>query len=312
MDWEAHRAYQRSAPAREGLKALAAAVSRGSRPVHVRRLGGGLSTATHAIDLRTKGGKILGVVLKRFRDPHPSASREWQRLVFADTLPVPSPAPLALDESGEWFGKPALVMRRLPGRPSLRPTDVAKWIEQIAHTLAAIQRSPTRGAPRIVREPHTVEDWKPPDGLPTNALVKEAITAIRRQLPAALRGDRVFGHSDYHPGNLLWSRGILTGVADWSSAKILPRELEVSYCRTEVNVLLDARAAELFAKSYEGVWGEPLEHLRLWDLVCGLWAVRWSHMWIEAYKEQGRSDLSFARARPRIEAFIRRALAPRR
>ena len=83
-DRETHRAFLRSRPSAEGLRAMADTVERGARVERVRRLGGGLSSATSAIRLRTRSGRSTDVVLKRFRSDNPVG--EWRRLRYATNI----------------------------------------------------------------------------------------------------------------------------------------------------------------------------------------------------------------------------------
>ena len=236
MDWATHRAHLLSSPAREGLAQLAHEIAPGSLAIRVRRLGGGLATSTHSVDLQSKARKVLRVVLKRYRAEDRTSLLEWDRLSFARGLSVPSPEPLALDVSGEWFGTPALVMSRLPGRACVLPKHLDPSLEQMATALVKIQDRTVSQAPAALRRPHLVENWKPPSDLRRSEIVKRAI-----------------GHGDFHPGNLLWSREQLTGVIDWSSARIGPRAYEVAYCRADLTVLIGADAAERFRQIYERV-----------------------------------------------------------
>ncbi|MBW3587905.1 MAG: aminoglycoside phosphotransferase family protein [Actinobacteria bacterium] len=309
MDLEAHRAHQLSRPAREGLAELAREVAPGSRAVRVRRLGGGLGTATHSLDLEARTGSVMRLVLKRYREDDGAAKSEWERLKFAHVLPVPSPEPVAHD-AGEWFGAPALVMSRLKGHPSVMPEHLDPWLAEIAKALVAIQDHPMRKAPAVLRRPHWVEGWEPPDDLRRSKLVGRAIDAIREGLPEALGSRRAIGHGDYHPGNLVWSRNKLTGVVDWSMTRISPRAYEVGYCRTDLTVLIGAEAAERFRRAYEEVCGESLgEELFVWDLVCSLNALRSGRFWVGAYREQGKKNLTARHVWPRVSVLMRRALA---
>ncbi len=309
MDWKTHRAHQLSLPAREGLAGLTKEIAPGSRAIRVRRLGGGIATATHSVDLLARSGKVLQVVLKRYREHDKTAALEWDRLSFARDLLVPSPEPLALDVSGAWFGAPALVMSRLPGRPNVAPKRLDLWLDQIAMALVTIQDAPMAGAPAALRRPQTVERWEPPTDLGQSELVKNAIAAIRKNLPEALKAKRAVGHGDFHPGNLVWSRERLTGVVDWSGTRIGPRAYEVAYCRTDLTVLFGADVAERFRRAYEQFWGHHLgDDLWVWDLICALGAIRWGHLWVVAYCEQGRTDLTPRHVWPRTATLIRNAL----
>ncbi|MBW3589336.1 MAG: aminoglycoside phosphotransferase family protein [Actinobacteria bacterium] len=269
-----------------------------------------MATSTHSVDLESKTRKVLRVVLKRYRVEDRTSLLEWDRLSFARGLPVPSPEPLALDASGQWFGTPALVMSRLPGRACVLPKRLDPWLEQMATTLVNIQDRPMSGTPAALRRPHLVDNWKPPSDLRRSDIVKRAIVSVRRNLAEALEAGRAIGHGDFHPGNLLWSRERLTGVIDWSSARIGPRAYEVAYCRADLTVLIGADAAERFRQVYERVWGQSLGNdLWVWDLICALDAMKWGHLWAVAYREQGRTDLTARHVWPRAAALARNALA---
>jgi hypothetical protein len=112
--WDEHRRHLTSRPPPEGLVALANAVAPRSSVHRVRRLGGGLGSATHAITLRERSGTTVDVVLKRYKanaDPRD----EWARLRYATRLDVTTPEPVAFDRRGEWFSTPAIVTRRVAG-----------------------------------------------------------------------------------------------------------------------------------------------------------------------------------------------------
>ncbi len=311
MDWKAHRAHQLSPLPREGLAAMAKEISPGSRVVRVRgRLGGGLATATHAVELQPRSGKTFGLVIKRYGADDDTIGDEWGRLRFAHGLDLLTPEPLGRDLKGEWFGTPALVMTRLPGHPNVRPRDLDTWLREIAAALVTIQSVPLRKATASLRKVHRVEDWEPPQGLRQTDLLKRAVNAVRRNLPDALKAGRAIGHGDFHPGNLLWSRERLTGVVDWSAARIGPRAHEVAYCRADLAVLMGAGAAEDFGRIYEQISGQRLgEDLWVWDLTCGLAALRGGRFWVQGYREQGATDLTPRHVWPRVATLIRRALA---
>lgn len=43
-----------------------------------------------------------------------------------------------------------------------------------------------------------------------------------------------FIHRDFHPGNVLWRRGRVTGVVDWQAASIGPAWADVAHCRANL------------------------------------------------------------------------------
>jgi hypothetical protein len=61
-------------------------------------------------------------------------------------------------------------------------------------------------------------------------------------------------HRDFHPGNVLWRRGQVSGVVDWMGACAGPAAADVAHCR--VNLLtMGAEVMERFTVMWERVAG---------------------------------------------------------
>src|SRR5436305_1861676 len=117
-----------------GWKALGEAVTPGARVTRLRRLKGGAG-GTDVYDVRLDRAPRR-VVVKLYPDGDGSASSEWRRLELAQRVTAPVPEPLAADLESVWFGGPALVMSRLPGRPDVTPDDADLWVAALAQALA--------------------------------------------------------------------------------------------------------------------------------------------------------------------------------
>jgi hypothetical protein len=50
---------------------------------------------------------------------------------------------------------------------------------------------------------------------------------------------------DFHPGNVLWRRGRLTGVVDWPAASVGPAVVDAAHCRANL-LSFDLRVADRF------------------------------------------------------------------
>jgi len=68
--------------------------------------------------------------------------------------------------------------------------------------------------------------------------------------------DQVFLHRAYHPGNVLWRRGNLTGVVDWQAASIEPRSADVWHCRATLLRAFTLETADRFVRCWESIAGE--------------------------------------------------------
>lgn len=268
----------------------------------VRRLGGGVAAESFAID--TTAG---AVVVKRYRRRTETIRSEWERLRFAQRVDAAVPRPLALDAEGRWLGMPAFAMTQLDGRPNVDPRDVDRWLQQLAHALAAIHDTDTTGAAGPLLQPSTVETWRPPTLRHPTALADRTVAAIQRHLPRA-SWRPVLIHGDFHPGNTLWRGGRLTGVVDWCASRLGPASYELAYCRADLALLLGRDAADRLTHHYTAITGTTPADLPVLDLVCGLDAFRKQVRILRGYRKEGRTD-SPQQFTARVTAFLRHALA---
>lgn len=289
---------------------MAAALGRGLKVARVRRLGGGIGSATSSVQLRDRSGRPLEVVIKRYHPRWPDmAPLEWERLTAAREVDVPSPEPLLLDQQGAWFGAPTLVISKLPGRPNLVPADRDAWVRQIAHTVSRLHAYDVRRARGALRRPHHASRWTPPDAAARWApLYQRAAERVQTALPIR-PAKRALCHGDFHPGNMLFQRDTLSGLVDWSSTRVGPAWFDVAYCRIELSLLFGVDTAEQFRAACADLLGPPPDELPVWDLMCALGAREWSHQWVLPYREQGARDISIHRFRARLRSFTARALA---
>lgn len=269
----------------------------------VRRLGGGTTAETFVLD--TSGGEI---VVKRYRRRRNDAARyEWERLRFAQRVGVPVPRPLALDAEGRWFGRPAFAMTRIPGRLNVDPTDVESWLRQLAQALAAIHVTDTAGAVGPLLRPPPIKTRRPPELHRPTPLVDRTVAAIKDGL-SRLTWPPVLTHGDFHPGNTLWRRDQLTGIADWTESRLGPAASDLAYCRTDVALLFGRAAAERLTHHYAASIGTVPADLPVFDLVWGLDAYRKRTRILRAHRAQGRAA-SPRQYSARVTALLRYALA---
>ena len=171
-------------------------------PTGLKRLTGGLECETYRLDL---GGRHL--VVKVLTKNGSDAATEFDNLLVVTDADVPTPVPVRLDDAGNWFGFPAIVMSALPGKPTLYPADVDGWIMGAAGGLAAVHDLDPGNA-RAVRAPRW-QRWRPL----IDRVGDEAGAVEERlgQLYERAEGDqKVFSHDDYNPGNVLFHDGDLS------------------------------------------------------------------------------------------------------
>ncbi len=231
-----------------------------SRVVSVRRLPGASSTAVHAVVLA--GGATL--VLRRyvwdsFRIDEPEAPvREVEALDYARRHGLPVPAVIAADPTGleGGDGVPAILMARVPGRalPSPDVRGLAALAAQVhsvdgagfGHRYFPWCRDTSTRPPRACRRP---ELWE------------RALELWRSAEPPY---QACFVHRDFHPGNVLWSRGGAAGLVDWANACVGPAGIDIATCRWNLQDWASEEAADDFVAAYEEMTGT--RHHPYWDV----------------------------------------------
>jgi aminoglycoside phosphotransferase (APT) family kinase protein len=252
-DDEQTRRLLRSRPPRQALAWAAARL--GGRVVSARALRGGMSSAVHLITVQRSGAERDQAVLRRYVRPDPDepdpAAREARALRLAEAADVPTPALLAVDPDGTEAGVPALLMTRLPGRVDWWPSDLDRWLERLAGLLPRIHGTALPGATLPRFAPYQQDSYRPP-GWARYPRVWER--AVEISLGPAPDLPAVLLHRDFHPGNVLWRRGRVSGVVDWLGACAGPAAADVAHCR--VNLLtMGPEVTERFTRRWERVAG---------------------------------------------------------
>jgi aminoglycoside phosphotransferase (APT) family kinase protein len=245
------------------------------------------------------------VIAKLYRDGDGTAPLEWGRLEFAQRVTAPVPKPIAADLESVWFGRPAVVMSRLPGRPEVTPKDTEPWVAALAQTLTQFHETALDGAEDALPRTPTDETWEPPAG-EHHPLTAAAVSAVTARLPS-LSSERVFTHGDFHPGNVLWQRGRITGVVDWSAARLDARWSELAYCRADVCLLLGPDVADRLADAYSDIVGDTSDELAVYDV---MWVFNIRHhadVALGAYREQGHAP-NYRLSLSYLDEQLRRAL----
>jgi aminoglycoside phosphotransferase (APT) family kinase protein len=182
------------------------------------------------------------------------AAREAQALRVIEGLELPTPRLLALDATGAGAGVPALLMSHLAGRVDWSPPNLDRWLERLAGPLPAIHALPLP-PPGVVRlfALYRQDCYRPPEWARRPAVWARAVEWFHRPAPDGA-SPGVFIHRDFHPGNVLWRRGRVSGVVDWASASIGPACVDVGHCRGNL-FGYGIQVAERFTAMWEGLSG---------------------------------------------------------
>lgn len=289
-------------PRHPGWRSLAEAVAPGARVTRLRRLAGAGTTDAYDVALDRAPRRV---VVKLYRDGDGTAPLEWSRLEFAQRVALPVPEPIVADLDSVWFGRPSVVMTRLPGRPDLAPADVEPWVRALAYALAAVHETPLDGADGAVTRPPRFETWRAPAG-EHDPLTAAAVGAVTSRLPPG-ESERVLTHGDFHPGNVLWRHGRISGVVDWSAARVDTRWYDLAYCRASVSYLLGPDTADRLTRAYSSIVGRISDELAVYDVMCVLSGRHYLAESLAADQQQGHAP-NYERSRAYLDEHLRRAL----
>jgi Ser/Thr protein kinase RdoA (MazF antagonist) len=209
------------------------------------------------------------------------------------------PEVVAFDD-GAALGRPALLMTWLPGVPVIERVDVTRLAANLArlHDATAPRELPAH-RPWLDIATVDVPEWSRDRGAWTTL-----ITVARRVRP---RAPDVFLHRDYHPGNVLWVGGVVSGIVDWPYACAGPRAVDVAHCRVNLALIDGIAAADAFLEAYRALVPSYV-HDRYWDAVDIL-SFSSDFAGVMAFNAFG-ADFTVDKLRDRADDFAR-ALAER-
>lgn len=258
-------------PPEATLRWVVDAVGAGASVRSIRRLRGGVSSAVHAIDVADADGRLHRLVLRRFvnaawfaREPD-LAEHEASVLALLKDSNVPAPELVAVDAAAEVCDAPAVLMTRLFGRVELVPRDMDSWLTRLANVLPAIHAADAPTSVRPYGAFNNVRELTPPGWSHNQVAWAKALDIANGAAPTE---PTVFIHRDYHPTNVLWQRGNVSGVVDWEDASRGPAGIDIGHCRRNLVCLHGVDVADRFLTAYETLAGS--KHHPYWDVVTAM------------------------------------------
>ena len=115
-------------------------------------------------------------------------------------------------------------------------------------------------------------------------------------------------HDDYWPGNVVWRRGRVGAIVDWTTAVISDPRLDAAQCRLDLAMTRDIDESAAFLREYEVASGEGGNDIWFFDLLRGTGALASFPRWIPGYVDAGLTYMTEALAETRLRAFLEAAL----
>jgi aminoglycoside phosphotransferase (APT) family kinase protein len=283
-------------------------------------LKGGISAEMTALEIEDPDGQTRNMIVRRpgdgalRRNPH-AAADEFKLLQITRSLGLATQTPYYLDQSGEIFPMPYLVIEYIEGRPEFAPAPGAGFIGQIATHLARIHSADcsqldvsflpkqARGLAGNVGERRANLDTSLDEGR-----IRDTLEAA---WPLARRNAPVLLHGDFWPGNLLWRDGTLVAVIDWEDAALGDPLADLAISRLDMLCIFGRDAMHAFTRQYRSLMTIDDTHLPYWDLCAALRFARLAGSdlaeWAAFYPPFGRPDITEHTLREHYRFFIAQA-----
>lgn len=243
------------------------------------KLQGGVSAHLTALEIKRLDGQTQKMVVRQYgaldlkHNPHVAAD-EFKLLQLLRSVGLAVPMLYHLDQSGEIFSMPYIVIEYIEGKPEFALSHVPDLTLQLATYLSKI---------------HAIEDAKvdvsflPRQEKRCTEMLRERPEhvdesfregAIRNVLEAAWPfpqlNKSVLLHGDLWPGNALWNDGQLVAVIDWEDAQVGDPLGDIANSRLEILWAFGIEAMRCFTHQYQAMTNIDFSNLPYWDLFAAL------------------------------------------
>ncbi|GCE07398.1 hypothetical protein KDAU_47270 [Dictyobacter aurantiacus] len=276
-----------------------------------RELKGGVSAQVTVLEARLAAGEMKKMIVRRHgandlrRNPQIAAD-EFRLLRALHNAGLAVPEPYYLDQSGEIFATPYVVIEYVEGETILAPAQAPAPIPQMAAHLASIH---ALDAARLNLSflPDMQQIWSerlqtPPAALDvtlSEGRIRDALNAI---WPPLQHNPPALLHGDFWPGNMLWQDGQLAAVVDWEDAALGDPLADLGNSRLEILWAFGREAMEEFTRCYQVLRTIDYSNLPVWDLCAALRPAGQLSTWIADPDKERRLQAGH-------HWFITRALA---
>ena len=283
----------------------------GARVVAAAVMRGATSSRLDDVEL-DDGGARRHVVLRRFTDEkwvkrEPDlATREGVSLQHAKRAGLPVPAVLAIDTRGEESGVPATLVEKIEGTVVLEPTNQDEWLRGLAQSAAQIHRVEASGFRWKYRRYNDGARLFVPAWSKQQAAWKTAIELVEGAAPSYRE---CFIHRDYHPSNVVWQNGKVSGVVDWVNGCRGPAAIDVAWCRHNLANLHSVAVADDFLEAYIQAAGSEFVYDPYWDLMTVVELLPGPPTMYEGWRAAGVAPITNATMRERVDDYIASVVA---
>lgn len=263
----------------EQFERLAQKLEPGSTLLRVWALAGGVSAHMTALEIELPHGQTVRRIVRRHGQADLNRNRhvardEFRLLQLLHAAGIAAPTPYYLDQSGEIFSTPYVVLEYVEGQSEFAPPDLNDFILQFAAHLAGVHQLDGSNLdlsflPKQVERYATMFRSTPAtvDASLEEGRIRAALQAV---WPMPQRNRSVLLHGDYWPGNTIWRDGRLVAVVDWEDASVGDPLEDVANTRLELLWALGLDGMQRFTRTYASITTVDFTNLPYWDLCAAL------------------------------------------
>jgi aminoglycoside phosphotransferase (APT) family kinase protein len=288
---------------------VAKVVGQSATVLAIKPLMGGVASSVFSLRLLVDNREV-NYVLRQYNDARLPALEpdllihEAQSLKYAQAKQLPTPKLIAYD-NGDECEVPTLLMSHLEGAVVLRPDNLERYLGGLARTLADIHMASVDEFPFSYSPYIDTKSLQVPSWAQRNSLWQKAINMLQLPQPVVTP---CFIHRDYHPTNVLWNNGQVSGVVDWVSAALGPANIDVAHCRLNLSILFDVNASEQFLKAYQS-HAAGFVYDTYWDLLVVVDMVLESPHVYKGWRDLGITGLTDRIMQQKVEKYLASILA---
>jgi aminoglycoside phosphotransferase (APT) family kinase protein len=194
----------------------------------------------------------------------------------------------------------------LRGSVVLQPENNRRWLDGLAQAAVQIHRVDATGFAWTYHRYNEHETLAVPRWSKKPEVWKKVIEIVDGPSPPYRE---CFVHRDYHPSNVLWYDGTVSGVVDWVNGCRGPAGIDVAWCRHNLANLHGVSLADEFLSAYIAAAGPEFRYNPYWDLMSVVELLPGPPTMYVGWRASGLPDIGDALMRQRVDLYAESVVA---
>ncbi|MBE3561591.1 MAG: phosphotransferase family protein [Ktedonobacteraceae bacterium] len=248
------------------------------RLIRAWKLKGGISAEVTALEIEQANGQTQKMVVRQYSETDLKqnlhvAANEFRLLRTLRSTGLAVPDPYYLDQSGDIFPTPYIVIEYVEGKPEFSPADLPDFIFQFTSQLSRIHavNRLTADLSFLPQQKKICAEELKEQRVKFDEISEEDIQNVSRVIQLfPQQNPAVLLHGDFWPGNILWKGERLVAIIDWEDARLGDPLADVANSRLEILWAFGREAMYSFTRQYQSMTAFDLTCLPCWDLYAAL------------------------------------------